>query len=68
MLNSIITKYIKMTFNKQGQQLIKQAKQQNGIGRWTILNCNKLIDQRIDRSNNDHCGPCGYEVLENKKK
>ena len=29
------------------------------LGRWKIENCNKQINNKIDLSNEDHCGPCG---------
>jgi hypothetical protein len=29
------------------------------VGRWSIETCDKKINARIDRSNEDHCGPCG---------
>jgi hypothetical protein len=29
------------------------------IGRWKIESCNKKINNKIDLSNEDHCGPCG---------
>jgi hypothetical protein len=29
------------------------------IGRWKIENCNTKINNKIDLSNEDHCGPCG---------
>lgn len=34
------------------------------LGRWKIENCNKTINNKIDLSNEDHCGPCGQYVLE----
>jgi len=34
------------------------------LGRWNIENCNKKIDNKIDLSNEDHCGPCGQYALE----
>jgi len=33
------------------------------LGRWKIENCNKTINNKIDLSNEDHCGPCGQYVL-----
>ena len=33
------------------------------LGRWKIENCNKKINNKIDMSNEDHCGPCGQYVL-----
>lgn len=33
------------------------------VGRWNIDYCNKKINNKVDWSNEDHCGPCGqYEL------
>jgi hypothetical protein len=42
------------------------------IGRWKIESCNTKINNKIDLSNEDHCGPCGQYVktkidLQNEK-
>lgn len=37
------------------------------IGRWKIEKCNKKINNKIDLSNEDHCGPCGQYALEKIK-
>jgi hypothetical protein len=29
------------------------------LGRWNIDYCNTKINNKIDLSNEDHCGPCG---------
>ena len=29
------------------------------LGRWTIEVCQKKVHNKIDSSNEDHCGPCG---------
>ena len=29
------------------------------VGRWKIEQCNTKINNKIDLSNEDHCGPCG---------
>jgi len=34
------------------------------LGRWRIEYCNKQINNKIDLSNEDHCGPCGQYALE----
>jgi hypothetical protein len=34
------------------------------VGRWRIENCNIQMNQKIDLSNEDHCGPCGQYALE----
>lgn len=33
------------------------------IGRWRVENCNMKINNKIDLSNEDHCGPCGQYAL-----
>jgi len=38
------------------------------LGRWRIENCNKQINNKIDLSNEDHCGPCGEYSLEKIEK
>jgi hypothetical protein len=37
------------------------------VGRWRIENCNTQINNKIDLSNEDHCGPCGQYALEKIK-
>jgi hypothetical protein len=37
------------------------------LGRWKIENCNMQMSKKIDLSNEDHCGPCGYYALEKIK-
>jgi hypothetical protein len=34
------------------------------VGRWRIENCTTQMNQKIDLSNEDHCGPCGQYALE----
>ena len=33
------------------------------VGRWNIENCNTKMNQKVDLSNEDHCGPCGQYAL-----
>ena len=33
------------------------------LGRWNIETCNKIMNQKIDLSNEDHCGPCGQYII-----
>ena len=28
------------------------------LGRWKIENCNKQLNNKVDLSNEDHCGTC----------
>jgi hypothetical protein len=37
------------------------------LGRWRIEKCNTQISNKIDLSNEDHCGPCGQYALEKSK-
>jgi hypothetical protein len=33
------------------------------VGRWSIEQCNTKVNNRVDLSNEDHCGPCGQYAL-----
>jgi hypothetical protein len=33
------------------------------VGRWNVEYCNTKINNKIDLSNEDHCGPCGQYAL-----
>ena len=33
------------------------------LGRWNIDYCNNKINNKIDLSNEDHCGPCGEYAI-----
>jgi len=37
------------------------------LGRWRIEKCNNKITNKIDLSNEDHCGPCGQYALDKVK-
>ena len=41
------------------RQLIKRPNYKTPLGRWNMEKCNKQINNKIDRANEDHCGPCG---------
>jgi hypothetical protein len=45
---------------------ITSKEQPKHLGRWNIDYCHKKIDNKIDLSNEDHCGPCGQYVLSKK--
>ena len=34
------------------------------LGRWRLEDCILKINNRVDLSNEDHCGPCGMYALE----
>ena len=38
------------------------------LGRWKLSYNNGHIDNRVDRANEDHCGPCGELYLNKSKK
>lgn len=33
------------------------------LGRWRIETCSTKINNKIDLSNEDHCGPCGQYAI-----
>jgi hypothetical protein len=33
------------------------------LGRWNIDYCHEKMNNKIDLSNEDHCGPCGQYAL-----
>jgi hypothetical protein len=33
------------------------------LGRWGMESCNTKMNNKIDLSNEDHCGPCGQYSL-----
>lgn len=37
------------------------------MGRWAPQECNIKLNQKIDLSNEDHCGPCGQYLLSKKE-
>jgi len=37
------------------------------LGRWGAISNNTILNSRIDRSNEDHCGPCGQYAIEKQK-
>jgi hypothetical protein len=41
-----------------------QEKPQSPVGRWSLETCDNKINARIDRSNEDHCGPCGRNAIQ----
>ena len=38
------------------------------LGRWNMEYCDKKMNNKIDLSNEDHCGPCGQYILDKKQK
>jgi hypothetical protein len=54
-------KYLTTIINKL---IIKKTPSKSVLGRWNIEYCNDKINNKIDLSNEDHCGPCGQYVLQ----
>ena len=36
------------------------------MGRWAVESCEKKTNNRVDLSNEDHCGPCGHYIVSKK--
>ena len=53
-MNKYLISLIKKIFNKESVK---------PLGRWKIENCHIKINNKIDLSNEDHCGPCGQYAL-----
>ena len=51
-------KLIKYIINKLNPKEIPMP-----LGRWRIEKCNTQMSNKIDLSNEDHCGPCGQYAL-----
>lgn len=48
----------------QWKNLISNKKESlQPLGRWNIESCSKKINNKVDLSNEDHCGPCGQYIL-----
>ena len=47
------------------EQMFRETKPTQ-LGRWGLLH-DERVNSRIDRSNTDNCGPCGYEAISYKK-
>jgi len=54
-------KFITTIINK-----LKAKNIQMPLGRWRIEKCNTKMSNKIDLSNEDHCGPCGQYALEKR--
>ena len=66
-------KYIKSIFHIYESWMRKSIKNifskelQKPMGRWNIDYCNKKINNKIDLSNEDHCGQYALTKMENTK-
>ena len=57
-MNRIKQVFLKRYFVKQ---LFKEEKKM--LGRWAIEKCEIKMNNKIDFSNHDHCGPCGLQEM-----
>lgn len=50
------------------QNIIRQifSSKKKVLGRWNIDYNDKVVNYKIDMSNEDHCGPCGKHILDTK--
>lgn len=64
-MNNNIIKMHYYNIMKFFSNIIKQfiKKDIKVLGRWNIEYCDKKINNKIDSSNQDHCGPCGQYIL-----
>lgn len=51
--------------NQYVQKMLKDTNYKP-LGRWGLLEEKRKIDNRVDWSNEDHCGPCGQELVKKK--
>ena len=58
-IKSIIQKFTKISKLTTNEKKV--------LGRWNIEYCDKKMNNKIDLSNEDHCGPCGQYILDKKK-
>ena len=56
-----------MKFITYIMQKLKLKQMPIPLGRWRIEKCNSQITNKVDLSNEDHCGPCGQYALEKVK-
>jgi hypothetical protein len=56
----IITEFLTKIFTKSNKIM-------RPLGRWNMETCPKKINNKIDLSNEDHCGPCGQYAIEKIK-
>lgn len=58
-------KYLTQVIQKllTGKVQLPTGKFHRPTGRWNIDYCNVKMNQKIDLSNEDHCGPCGQYAL-----
>ena len=48
------------------QEILRKEKKV--LGRWNIEYCDTKMNNKVDLSNEDHCGPCGQYILDKTTK
>ena len=61
MIRTYLAKELPKPIGKGASSIISTNSPQ--LGRWNIEYCHKKINNKIDLSNEDHCGPCGQYAL-----
>ena len=61
-MNIIITRFVSRLVSKF-VSTFKAKDLPKPLGRWNIDYCNKKVNNKIDLSNEDHCGPCGQYAI-----
>ena len=68
-MNAIITKFVARLMTPVGRwntlDVIIPVKSASPLGRWSRETCEIKTNARIDRANEDHCGPCGNNSFNN---
>ena len=45
-------------------RLLPKKEAPKPLGRWGLDYCHTKLNQKIDLSNEDHCGPCGQYAID----
>jgi hypothetical protein len=56
--------FLKNIFQSKIVQMLFVKTEKKILGRWNLESCDKKINNKIDLSNEDHCGPCGQYLLD----
>jgi hypothetical protein len=57
-IKTIVKTFVKTITDKMTPKSLPKP-----VGRWSIEECNVKMTNRVDLSNEDHCGPCGQYAL-----
>ena len=51
------------SIRKMLERIIPKSPRVVHLGRWRIEYCDRKMKQKVELSNEDHCGPCGHFML-----